>query len=158
MHTLCILTLFLGGAMEIQEILGYMLATSSKLIKRTMDSYLCTYHITTSQWAVLKLLDTRIKLTQSQIANELSGDKATAGEIILRLYEKDYIEKSFDKNDRRAYLISLTPKAKNIIKDIERMANEVTESALKGLSEDDIQILYKSLKQIIDNMSREELL
>ena len=141
--------------MEIQEILGYMLNTSSKLIKRTMENYLCKYDITTSQWAVLKLLDTRIQLTQSQIANELLGDKATVGEIILRLYEKDYIEKSFSKNDRRAYLISLTPKAKNAVKDIERMVSEVTEKAIKGLSGDDIQLLYKFLNQIIDNLKED---
>jgi DNA-binding MarR family transcriptional regulator len=144
--------------MEIQDILGYLLGSSSRLIKRTMDNYLCKYNITTSQWAVLKLLDAKIQLTQSQIANELLGDKATVGEIILRLYEKNYIEKSFDKNDRRSYLISLTPKAKNVIKDIEKMVNEVTEKALKGLTGDDMQILYKFLNQIIDNLAKEELL
>ncbi len=141
--------------MEIQEVLGYMLGTSSKLIKRTMENYLRKYDITTSQWAVLKLLDTRIPLTQSQIANELLGDKATIGEVIQRLYEKDYIEKSFSKNDRRAYLISLTPKAKNAVKDIERMVNEVTEKAIKGFTEDDIQLLYKFLNHIIDNLKGE---
>ena len=143
--------------MEIQEVLGYMLGTSSKLIKRTMENYLRKYDITTSQWAVLKLLDTRIPLTQSQIANELLGDKATIGEVIQRLYEKDYIEKSFSKNDRRAYLISLTPKAKNAVKDIERMVNEVTEKAIKGFTEDDIQLLYKFLNQIIDNLKGESI-
>lgn len=141
--------------MEIQEVLGYMLGASSKLIKRTMENYLRKYDITTSQWAVLKLLDTRIPLTQSQIANELLGDKATIGEVIQRLYEKDYIEKSFSKNDRRAYLISLTPKAKNAVKDIERMVNEVTEKAIKGFTEDDIQLLYKFLNHIIDNLKGE---
>ena len=143
--------------MEIQEVLGYMLGTSSKLIKRTMENYLRKYDITTSQWAVLKLLDTRIPLTQSQIANELLGDKATIGEVIQRLYEKDYIEKSFSKNDRRAYLISLTPKAKNAVKDIERMVNEVTEKAIKGFTEDDIQLLYKFLNHIIDNLKGESI-
>jgi Transcriptional regulators len=144
--------------MEIQEILGYKLATSSKLLKRAMDDKLSAYHITTSQWAVLKLLDTRIQLTQSQIANELIGDKATVGEVILKLQEKDYIEKSFGKNDRRVYLISLTPKAKSIIKDIEEMVNNVTKTALNNFSGNEKQTLYKFLNQIIDNLSKEETL
>lgn len=143
--------------MEIQEILGYMLATSTRLIKRKMDNYLCTYYITTSQWAVIKLLDTRIQLTQSQIANELQADKATVGEIIQRLYEKDYIEKSFDKNDRRVFLISLTPKAKDIVKDIEGLVSEVNKTALKGFTGDEIQVLYSFLNNIINNLSEEEL-
>ena len=141
--------------MEIQQILGYLLNTSSKLIKRTMDNNLNEYNITTSQWAVLKLLDTKIQLTQTQIAKELLGDKATAGDIILRLFEKNYVEKSIDKNDKRMYVVSLTPKAKNLINDMEKKAIEVTNKALEGLDYNDIQILNKSLNQIINNLSKE---
>jgi len=141
--------------MEIQQILGYLLNTSSKLIKRTMDNNLNEYNITTSQWAVLKLLDTKIQLTQTQIAKELLGDKATAGDIILRLYEKNYVEKSIDKNDKRMYVVSLTPKAKNLINDMEKKAIKVTNKALEGLDYNDIQILNKSLNQIINNLSKE---
>jgi len=141
--------------MEIQQILGYLLNTISKLIKRTMDNNLNEYNITTSQWAVLKLLDTKIQLTQTQIAKELLGDKATAGDIILRLYEKNYVEKSIDKNDKRMYVVSLTPKAKNLINDMEKKAIKVTNKALEGLDYNDIQILNKSLNQIINNLSKE---
>lgn len=141
--------------MNIQQILGYLLNTSSKLIKRTMDNKLSKYNITTSQWAVLKLLDTKNQLTQTEIAKELLGDKATAGDIILRLCEKNYIEKSINKNDKRMYVVSLTPKAKNLITDMERMANDVTKKALEGLGDNDVQILYKSLNQIINNLSKE---
>jgi DNA-binding MarR family transcriptional regulator len=143
--------------MEIQGILGYMLATSTKLIKRTMDNYLSKYNITTSQWAVLKLLDHKPNLTQSQIASELLGDKATTGEIILRLHEKNLIEKTLGENDRRAYVISLTTKAKDAVKDIEFMANHVTDMAVKGFSEEDKKLLYQYLNQIIDNLSKEDI-
>ncbi len=141
--------------MEIQEILGYLLNSSAKMIKRTMDSYLDKYGITTSQWAILKLLDNKIQLTQTQIAKELLGDRATAGDVIQRLCEKGYIEKSLDKYDRRVYVVSLTPKAKNVIVDIEGMVSVVTKKALEGLTESEEQILYKSLKHIINNLSQE---
>jgi len=141
--------------MEIQQILGYLLNTSSKLIKRTMDTHLSEYSITTSQWAVLKLLDTKNQLTQTEIAKELLGDKATAGDIILRLYEKKYILKSVSKSDKRMYVVSLTPKAKTLINDMEKKAIAVTNKALDGLDNNDIQILNKSLNQIIYNLSQE---
>ncbi|SEW30736.1 MarR family winged helix-turn-helix transcriptional regulator [[Clostridium] fimetarium] len=141
--------------MEIQQILGYLLNTSSKLIKRTMDDNLSEFNITTSQWAVLKLLATKGPLTQTAIAKELLGDKATAGEIILRLYEKKYVEKSMDKKDKRMNVVSLTPKAKVLINDMEKMAIDVTNKALDGLDYNDIQILNKSLNKIINNLSKE---
>jgi len=141
--------------MQIQQILGYLLNTSSKLMKRTMDNYLSEYNITTSQWAVLKLLDTKSQLTQTEIAKELLGDKATAGDIILRLSEKNYIEKSVSKTDKRMYVISLTPEAKLLINDMEKKAIDVTNKALDGLENNDILILNKSLNQIIINLSKE---
>jgi DNA-binding MarR family transcriptional regulator len=142
--------------MEIQGILGYMLNVCARLIKREMDSHLESYNITTAQWAVLKLLDTKEQLTQTEIASELSGDKATAGEVIFRLCEKKYLEKKQDTRDRRAYVVTLTPKAKDMVKDIEKMADEVTEKALKDLNNEDMQVLYKSLNKIIINLSGEE--
>jgi len=141
--------------MEIQQILGYLLNTSSKLIKRTMDIHLSEYNITTSQWAVLKLLDTKKQLTQTEIAKELLGDKATAGDIILRLCEKGYVDKSLDKSDKRMYVVSLTSKAKILINAMEKKAIDVTNKALDGLDDNDIQILNKSLNQIISNLSKE---
>jgi DNA-binding MarR family transcriptional regulator len=155
-HTICMLTIIEGAQlMEIKEILGYLLNSSAKLTKRSMDKYLEKYGITTTQWSVLKLLATKNQLTQTQIANELLGDKATVGDVVLRLGEKNYIEKVFDKNDRRAYVVSLTSTAKKMINDIETMANDVTRKALEGLNEADIQVLYKALNQIISNLSKE---
>ena len=97
-------------------------------------------------------------MTQTEIARTLSGDKATAGDVILRLSEKDYINKSINVRDKRSYSVSLTPKAKELIKDMERMASEVTLKALYGMADTDMQILNKSLQQIINNLSKEESL
>lgn len=141
--------------MQIQQMLGYLLNTSGKLTKKVLDNNLSKYNITTSQWAVLKLLDAKKQLTQTEIAKELLGDKATAGDVILRLCEKNYIEKSVNKVDKRMYVVRLTPKAKSVIADMETMANDVCKKALEGLDDNDIQILYKSLNQIINNLYKE---
>ncbi len=141
--------------MEIQNILGYLIGTSARFIKREMDKNLETYDLTTSQWAVIKLLYNKEKLTQVEIANELRGDRATAGTVILNLCEKKYVDKVIDKNDRRSYMITLTEKAKDVVKEIDIIAEKVTKQALEGLSDDNTKILYQTLKQIINNLSRE---
>jgi len=143
---------------EIQEVLGYLLNTGARLIKRQMDVSLEKYGITTSQWAVIKLLDSKTELSQAQISDELLGDRATLGSVILRLSEKKYIVKALDKEDRRSYRISLTPKASEMVKDIETMAHEVVDKSLLGLNENEIEILYKALSQIICNLSKGEKL
>lgn len=142
--------------MEIQNILGYLLNTSARFIKRKMDKNLERYNLTTSQWAVIKLLFDRKELTQAQIADELNSDRATAGTVILKLYEKKYIDKVIDKNDKRSYVISLTQEAKNVVKEIELIAEHITKEALIEVSDDNIKVLYDVLGQIIKNLSKEE--
>jgi DNA-binding MarR family transcriptional regulator len=142
--------------MEIQNILGYLLNASARLTKRKMDRELEMYHLTTSQWAILKLLDTKHELTQAQIADELLGDRSTAGTVIFKLIDKGYLAKSLDTNDRRAYVVKMTQKAEGIIQHIETKAEEISSQALKGLSEEEIAVLYHSLNQIITNLSEGE--
>ncbi len=142
--------------MEIENILGYLLNTSARFIKRKMDRELEIYNITTSQWAILKLLDSKNELTQAQIADALLGDRSTAGTVIFKLIEKEYVEKNLDSIDRRSYIVRLTPKARGIIKDIEKKTEDISALALNGLAECDINILFQSLKKIITNLSKEE--
>lgn len=140
--------------MEIQDILGYLLNSSARLIKRSMDKLLEKYNITTSQWSVIKLLDTKECLTQTQIAAELKADKATVGEIISKLCDKKLLIKSYDQSDKRAYSVSITDEAKKIVADIEIMALQVTGVALSGFSEKEQEQLYISLNRIIKNLSK----
>lgn len=139
--------------MEIQNILGYMLNVSAKFIKRKMNREIEKYDLTTKQWAVIRLLYTKKELTQVQIADELKADRATAGNVILNLYKKKYVDRISDENDRRVYKICLTPKAQDIVKKVDVIARNVTDEALKGLKEDDIKVLYYSLNKIINNLS-----
>ncbi len=73
---------------DIQDSIGYLLNVSARLIKRNLDIRLLKFDITTSQWAVLKLLSVEPILTQAQIAERLNSDRATCGSIIDRLEKK----------------------------------------------------------------------
>lgn len=142
--------------MEIHDILGYLLSASARLIKRKTDYELEKHDITTSQWAVLKLLDSKAELTQAQISDQLMSDRATIGTVIFKLIEKELVEKNLDAVDRRSYVVCLTQKSKDIIKDIENSVVKVTDEALNGMSKSDIDKFFASLNKIICNLSKEE--
>ena len=80
------------------------------------------YELTTSQWAVLKQLEIEedcdsslSRRTAVEIAAKLDIDKPTISGIVHRLYEKGMIKKSRHPDDKRATILSLTPKAKELI-------------------------------------------
>lgn len=142
--------------MEIENILGYLLNTAARFIKRQMDKEIEAHNITTSQWAVLKTLSSKGVMTQAQIADSLLSDRATVGTVLFKLIDKGLVAKSLDTKDRRAYVVQLTDSAKDLVKEIEKKAMKVTEQALIGINEHEQKNLYECLNQIIENLSREE--
>lgn len=137
---------------NIHASVGYLLNTSARLIKRNLDLLLNEYNITTSQWAVLKLLANQQVMTQAQIAEALNSDRATCGSVIERLHKKNMIVKTENKNDRRAYDISLSNQGEEIIQTLTHLADESNNQVLSGLSDKDIETLCKLLNCIIDNL------
>ena len=93
------------------------------------------------------------EMTQAEIADQFSSDRATIGSVIMKLHKKKFLKKTLSNSDRRAYVISLTPKAREIADEIEQISEAVAKKALGGLSEDEIKHLYKALNQIICNLS-----
>lgn len=132
--------------------LGYLIGTCNRLMKREMDLQLEEYSLTTSQWAMIKLLSEKGPLSQKEIADELHGDKATAGEVVKRLEAATYITRSASEKDKRAYIVTLTSKALALIDDSVKKSALVNEKALCNLSSDEITNFYKTLNQIILNM------
>lgn len=137
---------------DIRDSTGYLLNISARLIKHDLDSKMNEYGITTSQWAVLKLLSVESVLTQAQIADKLNSDRATCGSVIDRLVKKELIIKSMSDIDRRAYNISLSPQGKNLVEALTNHAIQSNHQALNGITDSDIKKLHTILNQIIKNL------
>jgi len=146
-----------GFWMEIQESLGYLLNTSARYIKRKLEIQLKSYDITTSQWAVLKLLSVENNLSQAEIAEKTNTDRATCGSIIDKLISKRLIQKELSENDRRSYIVKILPTALAIIDEVSSLAEDVNQLALEGLSATDISNLNKCLTTIIKNLDDKEV-
>ncbi|MGT2737849.1 MarR family winged helix-turn-helix transcriptional regulator [Streptococcus pantholopis] len=138
--------------MKIEDSLGYLLNSSAKLIKRTLDAQLKMYDITSSQWAVLSVLSVEDELSQAEVADKINSDRATCGTIIDKLVSKKLVEKKLSENDRRSYNVKLLPKAVNIISEVSSIANSVNDLAVIGLSASEIQTLVKCLNIIMKNL------
>lgn len=139
--------------MQQKEALGYLFNISSRFYRRAVDQALEKYDLTASQCAVVRMLLHQGEMTQAEIADQFSSDRATIGSVIMKLHEKKFLKKTLSDSDRRAYVVSLTPKARKIADEIDRISEDVAKKALGGLSKDEIQHLYKVLNQIICNLS-----
>lgn len=139
--------------MEIQKSLGYLLNTSARLIKRKLDAQLSDYRLTTSQWAVLKILSMDNNLSQAEIAEKTSTDRATCGAVIDKLIEKQMVQKVLSESDRRSYIVSIMQDGLSAVSVVTSLAEEINAVALHGLTDADIDNLICYLMTINKNLA-----
>lgn len=135
------------------QVFAYLFSTSSRHYKRAVNQELQKLDLTISQCGVIRALLHAGELTQAEIADIFSSDRATIGSVIEKLKEKEFLEKKVSSKDRRAYVIRLTPKARELADEIERISDGLAEKALSGLSDEEKLIFIKGLNTIIQNLS-----
>ncbi|MGM0168029.1 hypothetical protein IGI39_003041 [Enterococcus sp. AZ135] len=143
--------------MIINQSLGYLLNTSARNIKSHLNNELKSAGITTSQWAILKLLSEKGTSTQVDIALNLKSDKATVGAVIERIEKRGLVRKEKSSLDRRAYEVILTNEGKTLVDNLVGSAESVNKRALEGLDQDQRKNLEDYLNKIISNLENTEV-
>ena len=98
------------------------------------DYKLKPYGINAGQFPILIVLYQNEQVSQKTISKLLNLDKTSLARTIKKLEEEKYIKRKQDKNDKRAYSIYLTVKAKKIERDIKKIARLWTEIILEDFS------------------------
>ena len=142
--------------MQINESFGYLINMTARNVKKELEERIKEYDITSSQWAVLKVLSEERAFTQAEVAKKLSADRATTGSVIDRLLDKKLISRNQCENDRRANKVSLTEYGLELTKKICMEAIECNKKALAGFDDKDIQKFIWFLNKINSNMNRGE--
>lgn len=139
-----------------ESVLGYLFSRSARSFKRAVNQGLEQFDLTITQCGVIRTLRYAKELTQAQIADIYASDRATIGAVIQKLMDKKYLEKKLSGTDRRAYVVSLTPRAIEIADEIQVISEQIERRALEGLSEEEIQIFLKAMNVIIKNLDEDK--
>ncbi len=113
---------------------GFLLHDVSRLLRKRFDRRARALGLTRAQWRVLAHLAPRQGINQSALADILEVENITLGRHIDRLQDTDWVERRSDPDDRRAWCLFLTDKARPILDRMEVLAVETQEEAMAGLS------------------------
>lgn len=75
------------------------------------------YDVTSVQFAALQTLHDHPNIDQATLASLIAYDRATIGGVVKRLEQKDLIQRQPNKDDRRAFKLSLTPLGGTLLAD-----------------------------------------
>lgn len=111
------------------------------------------FEITVDQWLVIKNLYEKEGLNQSELAELTFKDHPTLTRIIDILCKKGLVERVMHPNDRRSFIIVLSPTGKSKVEELKPSVKQIRTQAWNNLSEQDFAHFKHVLDTIYENLS-----
>jgi DNA-binding MarR family transcriptional regulator len=119
---------------EDERHIGFLISDVARLMRTAFDRRVRPLGLTRSQWLVINRLHRRPGATQSELAEMLEVEKATAGRMVDRMEKKGWVVRRPDAADRRVNRLHLTADADLIQLQLAEIADRTVEDALALLS------------------------
>jgi DNA-binding MarR family transcriptional regulator len=129
------------------------LRLKTELLKQFLEQ---GFDVTTEQWQVLNHLWEEDGLSQKQISQKSFKDYGNISRILDVLQRKGFVTRLVDQKDQRYYRIHLTDAGLALHQPMTSIAIGILESAKRGISEEEINLLILLLNRIYDNLSENE--
>ena len=134
---------------ENREQLSSLIYRINKMLKRDLQEQLKPYGITTDQWMVLR----RIYLSsgeynQKELAEASFRERAAITRMVDIMEKKNLIERRNSPNDRREYLLYITPKGKAAYEATEADVAESQEKINSILKNSELNTLIKLMSKL----------
>ena len=114
--------------------IGYMLSDVARLIRTVFDRRVRKLGLTRAQWLLLTRLHRRPGASQTELADMLEIDRASAGRMIDRMERNGWVERRPDRTDRRINRLHLTDEARKVHAAMWAIAESTVDDALSPLS------------------------
>jgi DNA-binding MarR family transcriptional regulator len=105
--------------------------------------------LTPALFAVLNVLGARDGTIQQQLSTDMGIDPSAMVKLINEVEEAGLAERRRRPNDRRAWEVTITPKGRRTLQRAKRLASNVEDEVLAGLSTTDRQQLMTLLRRAL---------
>jgi len=102
----------------------------------------------------LALLHNNEPLSQTYLGKSFGIGRASAGTIIDDLENKGFIKRTLTDKDRRVRLVELTPKGEKTILELREIQEELSNTFMDGISNDERRQLDSILQKLRRNLKK----
>ena len=132
--------------------LEFLLTEVVRLQLRVYNQRFRATGLNQSQVAALIHLDRIEELSQTDLADRLGMRKAAAGTLIEGLEGKGLVERRRSREDRRLQLVSITDAGRQVVDDVDHMAEELGTKYRRGITRNERLQLVSVLQRLRDNL------
>jgi DNA-binding MarR family transcriptional regulator len=140
---------------EDERHIGFLISDVARLMRTAFDRRVRDLGLTRSQWLVFNRLHRRPGATQSELAEMLEVEKATAGRMVDRMEKRGWVVRRPDAADRRVNRLHLTDEADVLQLRLAQIAESTVDDALLLLStneRDEFSELMRRVKRRLQAM------
>lgn len=128
--------------------IGYTITDVGRMLRTVFERRVRDLGLTRAQWIVIARLHRRPGLSQSEVADLIEIEKASAGRLIDRMEAKGWLERRADPCDRRINRLHLTAEAERLHREIWPLAEQTVDDALGTLETSERQLLSELLLKV----------
>ena len=133
--------------------IGNLINLISKDIHFYFRAQLKEYDMGWGQFKILVLLLNSGNMKQEEISCQLGVDKTTVARTLKKLETSELIIRKIDPADKRAHLVYLTDKSKELGDYLKEIKKDINNHLLADLSESEIETLFTLLYKLKSNSS-----
>ena len=124
-------------------------------IQSAVSSLLSRFHLNTTQWIMLGFMsESASGLRVTDMARALQVEMPLITTTTQSLVAEGLMKTVAHARDKRAKLLMLTPKGRQLVKEIEAYLANNLRQLERGVEPSDLQLYFKMLQQIGRNASR----
>ncbi len=143
--------------MDIKETLNELLVNLFRSINTIEEQAMRTEEykdVTTNDMHVIEAIGTGAPKNMTTVARILSVTTGTLTISANSLVKKGYVQRVRSEEDKRVVLVSLTEKGKRAYAHHKKFHDEMIQEVLEGLSDEEQEVLRKSLGNLLDYFRR----
>lgn len=134
--------------------LEFLLVEVVRLQLRVYNQRFRATGLNQSQVTALVHLDRVDELSQTDLAAQLGIRKAATGTLIEGLEGKGLVERRRGRQDRRLQLVSITDAGRDVVDQVDRLAEDLGTEYRGGISRDERRQLVSILQRLRENLRR----
>ncbi|MBD3586034.1 transcriptional regulator SlyA [Salinimonas sp. HHU 13199] len=134
--------------------IGWLLSRAAFSWRNAVDHYMSSLGLTQTRWIALLHLERMGEgCSQKALADNIGIEQPSLLRTLNQLEASNLIQRKSCAEDARRKTLWFTPQGRELLKQVETMANAGRQKMLEGMDSNQRETLHTLLQQVIDNGS-----
>lgn len=131
---------------------AHWIKAAHRAFQQALQARLEPYGIKLSHWHCLRYLCEEDGLTQRELSRRVDVKESTLVAVIREMEALGLIRRLRDRKDQRKYMLSLTPRARRITRQLLPVAGQVNQRGTSGFDRSEIELYRALTRRILANL------